>query len=111
MTIREYLDRRERPYKRDSKIFLAMLIVSGVALLILFKTNAFIMPGGGFEWQFWALLAAGCLYLTGGIGFVATGIVLIILIRCPRCNKRLRTRTQRWRYCPMCGVDFEAEAP
>ena len=109
MIIREYLDRREHPYKRDKIICLAIFITSAIAILVLIRTNSSDIYEGDLGWHFWALLAFGILYLLGFIGLATAEIMRIIRIRCPKCNKRIRTRTKHWRYCPLCGVDFESE--
>jgi len=112
MTIREYLDRCERPYKRNVIICLAMFIVGGAGIVIIpVSTKAIALTEGHLGWRFWALLITGSLYLAGGVGASAASILQAFRIRCPQCNKRLRTRTKHMNYCPLCGIDFGSQLP
>jgi len=112
MTIREYLDRRERPYKRNVILCLVIFIVGGAAMVsIPVETSGTALAEGRLGWRFGALLISGSLYLAGGVGLMAATVFQVFRIRCPHCNGRLRSRTKHWNYCPLCGVHFGTQVP
>jgi hypothetical protein len=58
-------------------------------------------------WIWSGLIAV--LYIGGAVGAIALGLISCFRIRCPRCGKRLGPPPKRWKYCPLCGVDFDSK--
>ena len=109
MTIREYLDKQERPYKRNVKAGLALFIISGIGMVVGVELAG--KAADTLDWHFLLPLLFGIGYLASALVVGAATLILLIRIRCPKCNRRLRSRTKHWRYCPICGIDFDTESP
>ena len=107
MTIREYLDKQERPYKRNVKAGMALFIISGIGMIVGVELAE--KAADTLNWHFLMPVLFGFVYLASAFVVGAATIIRLIRIRCPKCNRRLRSRTKHWRHCPLCGIDFDSQ--
>ena len=109
MTIRQYIDRCARPYRRNMWISGIAFGIGGLCMVL----TARHVPSLGERtpaWPFWSWVAfIAPLYLGGFVGVAASCLISNLRIRCPSCGKRLGIPSKRWNYCHFCGVPFDSE--
>ena len=100
MSIREHLKKIQRPYTRWQWGFGLMYLIALPAMMIAVEKTA---PQG----LFWGVVIPSMVSILAPIGFLATALILMYRIRCPKCDNPLRGQWQRWKYCPFCATDLD----
>ena len=109
MTIRDQLEKAERPYKRTLRIFLLMFLIGGLLMITSSSGDAaHDLVRGHVTSQVALLLVVCALYGVGGIGCILVSFLASLRLRCPKCNGRLGPNTKHWNHCPLCGVHLES---
>ena len=99
MTIREYLKRERRPYRIDQGV---CALVAALSFTLWFH----------FEWQD-PLGRPPYLVITIGtmatIALFVAAILPLFRIRCPKCNGCIGPPRRKWKHCPYCGAELDAD--